>query len=145
MCSVAQSCLTLCNSMDYSPPGSSVHGIFQQEYWSGLQCSSPGDLPNPGIKPTSLASPILVGRFFTTEPPEKLSEYRKLIKKTYCPGRSSENQHQKHASLPPELVKPEVVATRESIKGVYTSSPTRRSSYSIAEKAEEIFHGIKGL
>ena len=75
----------------------------------------------------------------------KLSEYRKPIKKTYHPRRSSENQHQKCASFPPGLVKPEVVATRESIKGVYTSSPTRRSSYSTAEKAEEIFHGIKGL
>ena len=29
----------------------------RQEYWSGLPCPSPGDLPNPGIKPTSLASP----------------------------------------------------------------------------------------
>ena len=120
-------------------------GFSRQEYWRGLQCPSPGNLPNPGIKPTSLASPTLVGRFFTTEPPGKLSEYRKPIKKTYRPRRSSENQLQKHVSLPPELVKPEVVATRESIKSVYSSSPTRRSSYSIAEKAEVIFHGIKGL
>ena len=34
-CSVAQLCPTLCNSMDCNPPGSSVHGIFQAEYWSG--------------------------------------------------------------------------------------------------------------
>ena len=33
---VAQSCLTLCNPMDCSPPGSLVHGIPRQEYWSGL-------------------------------------------------------------------------------------------------------------
>ena len=33
---VAQSCPTLRNHMDYCPPGSSVHGIFQQEYWSGV-------------------------------------------------------------------------------------------------------------
>ena len=32
---VAQLCLTLCDTMDGSPPGSSVHGILQQEYWSG--------------------------------------------------------------------------------------------------------------
>ena len=38
----------------------------RQEYWSGLQCPPPGDLPNPGIKPTSLTSPALAGRFFTT-------------------------------------------------------------------------------
>ena len=39
--------------MDYSPPGSSVHEIFQQEYWSGLPCPPPGYLPNAGIEPTS--------------------------------------------------------------------------------------------
>ena len=41
--------------MDCSPPGSSVHGIFQQEYWSGLPFPSPGDLPDPGIEPGSPA------------------------------------------------------------------------------------------
>ena len=38
----------------------------RQEYWSGLPCPSPGDFPNPGIKPASLISPALAGRFFTT-------------------------------------------------------------------------------
>ena len=37
----------------------------RQEYWSGLLFSTPGDLPDPGIKPTSLASPELAGGFFT--------------------------------------------------------------------------------
>jgi len=41
--------------MDCRPPGSSVHGILQQEYWSGLPIPSPGDLPHPGIKPGSPA------------------------------------------------------------------------------------------
>ena len=40
-------------------PGSSVHGILQQEYWRGLQFPSPGDLPNPRIIPMSPASPAL--------------------------------------------------------------------------------------
>ena len=40
--------------------------LFRQEYWSGLSFPSPGDLPDPGIKPTFLASPELAGRFFTT-------------------------------------------------------------------------------
>ena len=40
-----------------------------QEYWSGLPYPPPGDLPDPGIKPMSLVSPALAGRFFTTEPP----------------------------------------------------------------------------
>ena len=53
-------CLTLCDPMDRSLPGSSVHGILsRQEYWSGLPFPSPEDLPNPGIKPVSLASPVL--------------------------------------------------------------------------------------
>ena len=41
-------------------------GFSRQEYWSALPCPSPGDLPHPGIKPTS---PVLAGGFFTTEPP----------------------------------------------------------------------------
>ena len=43
----------------------------RQEYWSGVTFPLPGDLPNPGIEPTSLESPALAGRFFTTEPPGK--------------------------------------------------------------------------
>ena len=41
------------------------------EYWSELPFPPPGDLPNPGIKPTSLTSPALAGRFFSTEPRRK--------------------------------------------------------------------------
>ena len=41
-------------------------GFFRQEYWCGLPCPSPGDLPNPGIKPTSPVSPALADGFFTT-------------------------------------------------------------------------------
>ena len=41
-------------------------GFFRQEYWSGLVCPPPGDLPDPGFEPKSLMSPALAGRFFTT-------------------------------------------------------------------------------
>ena len=41
-------------------------GFSRQEHWSGLPGSPPGDLSNPGIKPTSLMSPALAVRFFTT-------------------------------------------------------------------------------
>ena len=58
LCSVTQSCPTLCDPMDYSPPGSSVHGILRQKYWSVLPCPPPGDLPNPGMKPASHVSCI---------------------------------------------------------------------------------------
>ena len=58
----------LCNPMDGSPPGSSVHRIFQREYWSGLPFPSPGDLPDPWIK---LSSPTLQADALTSEPPGK--------------------------------------------------------------------------
>ena len=44
-------------------------GFPRQEYGSGLPFPSPGDLPDPGIEPTSLASPASAGGFFTVEPP----------------------------------------------------------------------------
>ena len=50
---VAQLCPTLCDPMDCSLPGSSVHGISRQGYWSGLPFPSPGDLPDSGIEPGS--------------------------------------------------------------------------------------------
>ena len=52
-----QSCPTLCDSMDCGPPRLPVGSISRQEYWSGLPCPPPGDLLEPGIKPTSLMSP----------------------------------------------------------------------------------------
>ena len=44
-------------------------GFSRQEYWSSLLCPAPGDLPNPGIKPISLASPALQAGSLSTEPP----------------------------------------------------------------------------
>ena len=41
-------------------------GFSSQEYWSGLPCPSPGDLPDSGVEPTSLKSPVLADRFFPT-------------------------------------------------------------------------------
>ena len=66
-CSVTQSCPTVCDPMDYSPPGSSVHGILQaKECWSGLPFATAEDLPDPGIEPSSPVSPVLAGGFFIT-------------------------------------------------------------------------------
>ena len=47
-----------------------------REYWSQLPFPSPGDLPNPGIKPVSFASPALAGRFSTTVPPWEALTYQ---------------------------------------------------------------------
>ena len=60
------SCAQLCDLIDCSLPGSSAHGILQQEYWSGLPGPPLGDLPHPGIEPESLMSPALAGGFFTS-------------------------------------------------------------------------------
>ena len=49
-----------------APQAPLLMGFSRQEYWIGLPCSSPRDLPNPGIKPWSLMSPALASRFFTT-------------------------------------------------------------------------------
>ena len=46
-------------------------GFSRQEYWSGLPCPPPGDLPNPGIEPTS---PALQGDSLPSEPPRKQIE-----------------------------------------------------------------------
>ena len=56
--------------MDCSMPGSSVLGISQAGILE-LPFPSPGDLPDPGMEPTSLMFPALAGRFFTSEPPKK--------------------------------------------------------------------------
>ena len=63
MCSVAHPCPTLCDTLDGSPPGSSVQGIVQAGTleWVAVPCPPPGDLPDPGIKHTVLMSPALAG------------------------------------------------------------------------------------
>ena len=62
---------TLCDPMDCSPPGSSVDGIFQEKYWNGLPFPPPGDLPDPGIAPTSPVSPALQVDSLPSETSEK--------------------------------------------------------------------------
>ena len=61
-----QSCPTLWDATDCSPPGSSVHGILQARYSNGSLCPSPGDFPYSGIKSASLSSSALAGRLFFT-------------------------------------------------------------------------------
>ena len=100
VCAQPLSHFRLCNPVGCSLPNSSVRGIFQeiiqervaiflatpwsvaqqalqsmgffrQEYWNGWPFPTPGDLPNPGVEPVSLASSALAGGFFTTTPPGK--------------------------------------------------------------------------
>ena len=72
-CLVTQLYLTLCHTMDCSPTGSSVHGIFQARILEWLPFPTPGGLPDSEIEPASLSSPTLASGFFTTEPPGKPS------------------------------------------------------------------------
>ena len=60
-CSVTRSCPTLCDPMDSSPPGSSVHGILQERILGWIAISISRDLLNPRIEP---ASPALADGFF---------------------------------------------------------------------------------
>ena len=51
----------VCDLMDQAP----LYTEFsRQEYWSGLPCPAPGDLPDPGMEPVSLVIPALAGGFF---------------------------------------------------------------------------------
>ena len=63
-----QSCLTLCDPVDCSPPGSSVHGILQVRIPEWVAVSFSRDLPNPGIEP---GSPALQADALSSEPPGK--------------------------------------------------------------------------
>ena len=81
-CRRAQSCPTFCDHTDCSTPGSSVHGISQEEYQSGLLFHSPENtLQTCGIEP---GSPSLAGQSFTTEPPGKLFHSVGMPKKQEC-------------------------------------------------------------
>ena len=68
-CSVV---FTLCDPMDCSSPGSSIHEIFQTRVQEQLSFSPPEDLPDPGIEPVSLA---LASRFITAVLPGKPSSF----------------------------------------------------------------------
>ena len=65
---IAQSCVTLCEPIDCSLPGSSSVEFSRQEYWSGLTFPSPGDLPDLGVEPRS---PALQADVLPSEPPGK--------------------------------------------------------------------------
>ena len=71
---VAQSCPTLCDPKDCNPPV--IHesmGFSREEYWSGLPCTSPGDLPDPGIEPSS---PVWQADSLSYEPQGSLAIFK---------------------------------------------------------------------
>ena len=56
-------------------------GFSGQEYWSGLPCPPPGDLPHPGMEPSSLASPVLAGVFFTSRATLEFKLHKNYMRK----------------------------------------------------------------
>ena len=77
---IVQSCLTVCDPMDYGPQTLLSMGFSRQQYWSGLPCSPPRELPDPGIEPTSLRSsasvrsPVSPALQADSKPPEVPAE-----------------------------------------------------------------------
>ena len=69
-CEFAQSCLFATPWTVACQATLSIE-FSRQEYWSELLFPTPRDLPDPGIEPVSLVSPVLAGRFFTIVPLEK--------------------------------------------------------------------------
>ena len=91
MCVHAQMHPTL-YPIECSLPCASVHGISQARLpgWGGLPFPSPGDLPDPEIKPASLG---LGGGFFTTEPPGKLQALLRCFLKEKKMFNVKKNKH----------------------------------------------------
>ena len=95
-----QSCPTLGDPMDCSPPGSSVHGILQAKTLEQAAISSSRNLRNPGIEP---GCPALAGGFFIAEPlgkPRCACIYTCVTESLCCPP---ETQHRKSTALQDEL------------------------------------------
>ena len=81
MCVCVCVCAVLSHVQFFATIQTVAHQIFmgfsRQEYWRRLSFPAPGDLPNPGIKTTSLVSPRLAGGFFTSEPSKR--EHNKTL------------------------------------------------------------------
>ena len=74
VCVSPQSCFSLRDPTDCSPPGSSVHGVLQARILERIAISFFRGSANQGIELPSSVSSALAGRFFTTEPPGMCEE-----------------------------------------------------------------------
>ena len=90
MCSVTQSCPTLCDAMDCDPPGSSVHGILQARIleWAAMPSSTGSSWPRDW---TLVSGISYIGRQILYH-----LSYLESLEKQACPGRRSQQRHQKH-------------------------------------------------
>ena len=100
----------------------------RQEFWSGLPCPSPRDLPDPEMKPVS---PALAGIFFTTEPPGKPSVMANVSKYLKVHG-VRRRERKKHI---PMLVKVQLGPLNGCMNGAtLDSATTERSDFSDEQK-----------
>ena len=101
-CVRAKSCQlysTLCDPMDCSPPGSSVHGILQGRTQMGCHALLQGDCPDPETEPKSFTSPALAGGFFTTSTTwEATAEGLTRWLSNFSPGQGQVSGHQINTS-----------------------------------------------
>ena len=93
VCTQSLSCVYFATTRTVAHQAPMSMGLFRQEYWSGLPFLPPGDLPDPGIEPTSPASPAFQADSLSTEPSGKtrnhiiqcvLEGMRKCFKKPDC-------------------------------------------------------------
>ena len=95
LCCVCSVVSNHCDPTDCSPPGSSVHGIFQKRIilqWSGLSFSPLGDIPNPEIEPTSPVSPALKVDSLPAEPYNLKARSKIKMPPGLLPSECSEGQ-----------------------------------------------------
>ena len=104
-------------------------GFSRQEYWSGLPFPSPGNLPNSGIEPKSLASPALADRFFTTITTWEAPYNNCVIKTTVPRGDTSLNicTHQPPWAPPDPSAAPEKPGRKEPSPALQTRNLDRTS------------------
>ena len=114
-----QSCLILCDPLDCSLPGSSVHGILQARILEWIAMSSPGDLSNPGIEPMSPMSPSLTGGFFTTSATLETESKRNMWNVQNTPDRTLRNQRRKWTQKGSSREDAELCALRKWGKHMY--------------------------
>ena len=94
-----QSCRTL-QPHGLWAPGSSSMNLPRQEHWSGLPCTPPGDLLDPGIEPMSPAPPALAGRFFTSSTTREAWAYYVRESENESPSVTSDSLPPMDCSLP---------------------------------------------
>ena len=133
-CECVQLCAILCNPMDCSLPGFSVHRFFQAR--SRLPFPLPGDLPNPGIQPES---PALAGGFFTSKPPGKpfldssltCKKYNTTASEMQCFGSSEEvRKRKKKENRRRQKRKKKKVHLEKNLQGAKTLYNPKWFSYS---------------